>query len=174
MDGQLGALAAVFGQLGLIAVGGVITVVPEMQRQVVEVHGWMDARSFASLFALAQAAPGPNMLVVTLVGWRVAGFSGAAVASLALVLPPAVLAYVMASLWRRFRDISWLADIQAGLNAVTVGLIAAAALLLARGAAVSIGSTLLMIVATVVLTATRINPLWMLASGAALGALGLV
>ena len=171
---ELAGLAVVFAQVGLIAVGGVITVVPEIQRQVVDVHHWMDARSFGALFALAQAAPGPNMLVVTLVGWRVAGLAGALVSSLALVLPPAVLSYVVGSLWRRHRGRPLLAQVQSGLNAVTIGLIAAAAWLLAQSAAVSTGAAVLMVIATVVLTGTRLNPLWMLAAGALCGALGLI
>src|SRR5258706_13600256 len=62
-----------FSLLSLIAVGGAITVIPEMHRSVVEVHGWMSGAQFADLFALAQAAPGPNILVVSLIGWKVAG-----------------------------------------------------------------------------------------------------
>jgi chromate transporter len=70
--GSLPALAEIFSELSLLAVGGANALVPEMQRRV-EAQGWMGPAEFAALFALAQAAPGPNMLVVTLVGWRVAG-----------------------------------------------------------------------------------------------------
>ena len=61
------ALVSVFARLGLLAVGGVPSVLPEMQRQVVEVHHWVSARELAFLFALAQASPGPNMMLVTLI-----------------------------------------------------------------------------------------------------------
>jgi chromate transporter len=172
--GQLPALAAVFAQVSLVAVGGVITVIPEIQRQVVEVHGWMDARTFGTLFALAQAAPGPNMLVVTLIGWHVAGLQGAVVASLALITPPAIVSYALGSLWRRYRGAPLLADIQSGLNAVTIGLIAAAALLLAEGSSISIGAILVTIGTAAVLIFTKINPFWVLGAGALLGALGFV
>ena len=70
----------IMGQLSLVAIGGMAPVLPEMQRQVVE-HGWMTAAEFAALFALAQAAPGPNMLVSALVGLRVAGLPGAIIAT---------------------------------------------------------------------------------------------
>ena len=73
------ALALMYGQLSLLAFGGANAVIPEMQRQVVDVHHWMTAQDFAAMFALAQAAPGPNMMVVGLVGWRVAGVAGAVV-----------------------------------------------------------------------------------------------
>ncbi|MFX8957521.1 chromate transporter, partial [Acinetobacter baumannii] len=76
-------LALIFAELSLLALGGGNTILPEMQRQVVDIHHWMTAQEFGALFALAQAAPGPNMMVVPLVGWHVAGFSGVLVTSLA-------------------------------------------------------------------------------------------
>ena len=80
------ALALVFGQLSLLAIGGINTVLPEMQRQVVDIHHWMSARDFSAMYALAQAAPGPNMMVVTLIGWRVAGWPGVIVTTVAKFL----------------------------------------------------------------------------------------
>jgi chromate transporter len=100
----LADLAAVYLQLSLLAFGGANAVIPEMQRQVVEVHHWMDAREFASLYALAQAAPGPNMMVVSLVGWRVAGFWGAMVATAAIAAPSSVLTLLVSGLWYRFKN----------------------------------------------------------------------
>ena len=83
MNDTLIAIATIFSQLSLLAFGGGNTILPEMQRQVVDVHHWMSAHEFTALFALAQAAPGPNMMIVSLVGWHVAGWSGLLVASLA-------------------------------------------------------------------------------------------
>ncbi len=171
---DLVSLAAVFAKAGLVAVGGVITGIPEIQHEVVDLHHWMDARTFAGLFAIAQASPGPNMLVVTLVGWRVAGVSGALVASAALMAPPAVLAFAMGSIWRRFRGSRLLVVVQAGLTCVTVGLIAAAAALLVENTVSSVGAGFLVLVASAVTIATRLNPLWLLAAGAALGGAGLI
>lgn len=171
---DLPALAAVFGQVSLIAVGGVIAVIPEIQRQVVEQHGWMDAQAFTALFALAQAAPGPNLLLVTLVGWQVAGLAGALTATTALVLPAAILAYGTANLWRRFQGMPWLDAVQRGLNAVSLGLIAAAALLLGQAVAVSTIAVLLTVASAVVVGLGRAHPLVVLALGALLGGLGVV
>ncbi len=75
-----------FAQLSLLAFGGGNSILPEMQRQVVQVHQWMTARDFAALYALAQAAPGPNMLVSALIGQRVAGIPGALVGNWCAVL----------------------------------------------------------------------------------------
>ncbi|WP_163574374.1 chromate transporter, partial [Klebsiella pneumoniae] len=81
MTSVLIALAVIFTQLSLLAFGGGNTILPEMQRQVVDIHHWMSAREFSTMFAVAQAAPGPNMMIVTLVGWHVAGWQGVLVTS---------------------------------------------------------------------------------------------
>ena len=174
MSDRLAALAALFGQLALLAVGGVNAVVPEMQRQVVQVQGWMSARDFASLFALAQAAPGPNMLVVTLVGWRVAGMAGAAVATLSLIAPACLLTFMVAGAWHRFRAARWRVVLQAALTPVTVGLLLAAAVVLTRGAVHGVGGAAVCAATTAALLGSRMHPLWLLAAGTALGALGLL
>ena len=79
----------------------------------------MNDRAFANLYAIAQAAPGPNVLVITLIGYRAAGFAGALVATLALCLPTSVLAYFVVRVWDRFRDAHRRKAIQTGLVPVT-------------------------------------------------------
>ena len=171
---QLPALATLFAQLSLVAVGGGNTILPEMQRQVVSGHGWMTGQEFAALYALAQAAPGPNMLVSTLIGWRVAGLPGALVATGSLCAPSSVLTYFVSGAWHRFREARWRRVLQAGLVPVTVGLIMSGAALLTEATSRNWRFAALTGVATLVLLATRLNPLAVLASGAALGVLGLL
>ncbi len=91
MGAVLLTLAIIFTQLSLIAFGGGNTILPEMQRQVVDIHHWMTAQEFSALFAMAQAAPGPNMMIVPLVGWHVAGLSGLLVTSTAKFLPSSLI-----------------------------------------------------------------------------------
>jgi chromate transporter len=174
MTGTLGALAAIFAQLSLLAFGGGNTILPEMQRQVTVVHPWLTPQEFAALFALAQAAPGPNMLISTLIGWRVAGLAGALTATGALTAPSSLLTYFTASLWNRFRDKPWRRTVQLGLMPVTAGLVMAGAVVLAQATAVNWQTAVLTGVATALFLATRLNPLWVLAAAAALGALGLL
>ncbi|PHK94203.1 chromate transporter [Pseudoroseomonas rhizosphaerae] len=172
MTGTLVALAVIFTQLSLLAFGGGNTILPEMQRQVVEVHRWMSAQEFSALFALAQAAPGPNMMVVPLVGWHVAGLPGLLVSALAKFGPSSVLTGVVVGLWRRFRERPWRRAAQAGLVPLTVGLVAASALLIGGITAHSLG--LLGILAGVagLSLLTRLHPLWLLAAGAVAGLAG--
>lgn len=171
---DLAALASLFAQLSLIAIGGVNTVLPEMQRQVVDVHHWMSDGEFVALYGLAQAAPGPNMLVSTLIGYRVAGIAGGLTATAALVGPPVVLAFATGKLWHRFRDRPWRRIVQAGLTPVTAGLVMSAAILLCLTIATTPQAVALSLATAAVLFSRRVHPLWMLGLGAALGVLGLL
>jgi len=173
-DSPLAQLAIDFAIISLIAVGGVNGVLPEMQRTVVEVHGWMDASMFADLYALAQAAPGPNLLVVSLIGWKVAGFAGAAVATAAVVIPSSVLTYAVAAAWQRFRDAHWRRAIQRGLAPVTVGLTLSGAYLITQAADESAAAYALTAFTTLVVLNTRLNPVWLIVLGAVLGLAGVV
>jgi chromate transporter len=86
------ALAWRFAALSLIAVGGANALVPAIHAQAVDATHWLTPIAFTESIALAQAAPGPNLLLVPLVGWHVAGVSGAFVALLAFVIPSSILA----------------------------------------------------------------------------------
>lgn len=170
----LPALAALFGELSLLAVGGGNTILPEMQRQVVDVHGWMTPQEFAAMYALAQAAPGPNMLVSTLIGWRVAGLPGALVATVSLCAPSSLLTFGVSGAWERFRQAPWRRVVQAGLTPVTVGLVMAGAAFLAQATSAGWRHGVLTAAAAAILLFTRLNPLVPLALGGLLGALGLL
>jgi chromate transporter len=174
MNGALAQLAIDFSLLSLITVGGVVTVLPEMHRNVVEVHGWMSGAEFAQLFALAQAAPGPNILVVSLIGWKVAGLAGAVVATGAVCAPSSILTYVVSRIWHRFRGNRWRDLIEDGLVPMTVGLMLAGGYLLTLAADHSaLGFAITCVTAGTVL-ATRIHPLWLLGAGGLLGLAGWV
>jgi chromate transporter len=170
----LSALFFSFAFLSLFTIGGVNAALPEIQRQVVHVHGWMTDQRFADLFAIAQAAPGPNIIVVTLIGWEIAGIAGALVTTFAMFVPTSVVAYIVGHFWHRFRQARWRIVIQAGVTPITVGLVAATAYLLGRAVDTSVVAVLITAASAVALTLTRIHPLVFLALGAALGAAGFV
>ncbi|HME26750.1 MAG TPA: chromate transporter [Acetobacteraceae bacterium] len=170
----LGSPAAVFTQLWLLAFGGTNSVLPEMQHQVVELHPWLTASEFAALFALAQPAPGPNMLVVTLIGWRVAALPGALVTTLGVAGPSSVLTFIGSGLWYRFRDARWRRQVQAGLMPVTAGLVMASAAMLIRTTSTESGTASITIAATVLFLFSRLHPLLVLGAAAAMGATGLL
>jgi len=169
--GDIGWLALVFAQMSLLAVGGVSSVLPEMHRLVVDQHHWVGSSEFAALFALAQAAPGPNMLVATLVGWRVAGLPGALAATLGMIGPSGLLTWFTASAWHRFRERPWRRQVQAGLVPVTVGAVMARATLLVASTSTGILASCTTLAVAVAIVATRLHPVLLLTGGAVAGML---
>jgi chromate transporter len=173
--GILTTLALQCAMLSLLAFGGGInTVVPELQRQAVDVHHWMDAQTFSDLFAIAQASPGPNMLIVCLVGLKAAGIAGALVATLAACAPTCLLTFVMSGFWEQIRSSPWRPIVQGGVAPVAVGLITASAFLLSKSADHAPGLILVTIATAAFCYFTKRNPLWALAAAALLGLTGLV
>ena len=166
-------LAVVFAQLSLLAFGGANSILPDLQRQIVG-HGWMNGHEFAALFALAQAAPGPNMMVVSLIGWRVAGLQGALVSTLAIAGPTSILTYLTAGLWFEWRDKPVRKAIQAGLLPVTIGLVMASAALITKSTTLDWQTGAITLGVAAAAYFTKWHPLLVLAAAAALGAIGFV
>lgn len=167
-------LALQFLLLSLLSFGGANAIIPEIHLRVVEIEHWLTEADFAQMFALSQAAPGPNVLIVSLVGWKVAGVAGALVAMSAMCVPSSVLTYYVARAWDRFRDAPLRIAIQRALAPVTVGLILASGYVLTRTGGDAWPAYAITGATLVVLLTTRLHPLWLLAAGAALGAFGLV
>jgi chromate transporter len=162
-------LAGLFAKLSLLAVGGANSTLPEIAQQVVEQRHWMSATQFSQLFAIANSAPGPNMLIATLVGAHVAGIAGGIVASLAMILPAGLLVMGVSRIWDRFREQRWRRVLQAAILPITAGLILAAGFVLARAADRSLFLAAVTISAAFLIFRTRLHPLWVLAGGAVLG-----
>jgi chromate transporter len=173
MTSLLVSLATIFAQLSLLAFGGGNTILPEMQRQVVDVHHWMTAQDFSALFGLSQAAPGPNLMIVTLIGWHVAGAAGALVVTLAKFGPSSILTGLALYVWKRFKDSPWRRAVQAGLVPMTVGLVAASASLITRASVHNWTLGVVTAIGAVVMLKSRVHPLWILAAGALVGLSGL-
>jgi chromate transporter len=160
--------------LSLIAVGGVTTIIPEVHRIVVDVHHWVSDAEFTQLFVIARAAPGPNMLLVTLIGWKVGGLPGALVATAAMCLPSCTLSYFAVRVWQRFRGARWREAVEAGLAPITIGLVLATGWLVARGAQAGWMAYAVTAASAVLVLFTRVHPLWLLTGAGVRGLLGLV
>jgi chromate transporter len=165
-------LVPTFVGISLVAFGGANAVVPEMHRQAVELKQWMSDAQFADLFAIAQAAPGPNVMISTLIGWKVAGVAGALAATLAMCGPTCIIAYFAAGFWERSREARWRAAAGAGLAPLTVGLVAASAWLLSHAADRDWRLAAVTVATGVAGFYSKLNPLWFLAAAAALGLSG--
>lgn len=175
---DLAGLFLHFLTLSLLSIGGAITTVPEMHRYIVDKMGWLSDTQFTASIALAQAAPGPNILFVAVLGYNVAGLSGAAASMAGIMLPSTVLTLTATRWARANREHVGVRAFSAGMMPLTLGLIIATGWLLAlpflRVEAHRWG-TLALIAVTVLLTLkTRLGLVWMVLAGGVLGALGLV
>jgi chromate transporter len=170
--GTLTTLAGYFALMSLFAIGGANSAVPEMQRVAVEVERWMTDRQFTDIFAIAQVTPGPNVIIVTLIGYHVAGLVGALVATLAMCGPTCIFAFYIGHVWERFKDAPWRAAIQAGLLPISIGLIAASAFVVASVASHNFVAVAVTLVTAIVTYTTRLNPLWIFSAAALLGLAG--
>ena len=167
-----------FLTLSLLSIGGAITTVPEMHRFLVDKTGWLTDTGFTSSIALAQAAPGPNILFVAVLGWNVAGLAGAGAAMAGIMLPSTVLTLTATRWARNNREHIGVRAFSAGMMPLTLGLIIATGWLLALPflrVEEHRWGTLALIAVTVALTLkTRLGLVWMVLAGGVLGALGLV
>jgi chromate transporter len=167
-------LAMTFGVMSLFAVGGANSAIPEMHRVAVDVHHWLTDKEFADVFAIAQLSPGPNVLIVTLIGYAVAGISGALVATLAMCVPTAVLAFYVSRFLRQRSHSRWPAIIQAALVPLSIGLMGASGLILALTSDRTWAAALVTAGAAILASTTRLNPLWLLLAGGVWGFAGVL
>lgn len=158
-------LARVFAIISLVSVGGANAVLPEIRRQVVDVQGWMSNATFAGVFAISHAAPGPNIIMVSLIGWQLAGISGLLVATLAIMLPSCTLAFLVARGIARWSDQQWIGQVKDGLVPVALGLILASGVSMMRVADRDVLTLLISLTTAAFVVVSRRNPLWALAIG---------
>jgi chromate transporter len=160
--------------MSLFAVGGGNAALPEMHRVAVDVQHWLTDKQFADVFAISQLSPGPNVLIVTLIGYTVAGVSGALVATLAMCLPTALMAYGVSRILTKSSHSRWPAIIQSALVPLSIGLMGASGFILARASDHTWVAALVTIGAAVLAATTKLNPFWMLLAGGCLGFTGLI
>ena len=160
-----------FASLSLVAIGGANVLAPEMHRQLVDNRQLMDEATFSQLLALAQAAPGPNILSGSIMGYWIGGVPGLLGATLGLLGPTALLAWLIAGLTKRLAYAPWLKPAQAGLVPTALGLIGASGLVMAQAAASFPLAPVITLAATLFVWLAPQSPLWVLAVGAVLGLL---
>lgn len=171
--------------LSLMSVGGAISTTGEMHRYLVEQHGWMTQQQFADAIAIAQAAPGPNVLFVALLGWtvglnagsHVAAVLGVLVTMVGIMLPSSVLMLLATDWGHRYRERRAVRAFKQGMAPLVIGMLISTGIVLAGANGDSTTDWPLYLVsagAALVLWRTRIHLLWLLGAGAALGASGLL
>ena len=174
-----------YAMLSLLSIGGMITTASEMHRFLVDQKHWLIDAQFNASIALAQAAPGPNVLFVAVLGWNVGmnagGYStavfGMAITMIGALLPSTLLTYFVSRWGHRNRELPAVRAFKQGMGPIVISLLIASGWILASGhsnLAEDWPLWLLSAVTVLVMTMTRIHLLWLLGIGALMGALGIV
>lgn len=170
---QLPSLIRVFAYLSLLTVGGGMAAFPELKVLTVQVHHWLTFPQLIHLYSLGQMAPGPNMMMIVSVGEWVAGPVGAVVVLIAFFGPTAVLALLIGRLWKRLELWPWRDSIQKGLAPVSIGLLVAGCLTMAKGALTGWTTGIIAASVLMILLASKMNPALLILGGAVFGILAL-
>ncbi len=187
------ALFTHFATLSLLAVGGAITTAPDMHRYLVNDQQWLTEAQFTSSIALAQAAPGPNVMFVALMGWNVGlnaggglgagwvgwvyAFAGVFIAMFGIMLPSSTLTYMAARWGHQNRELRAVRAFKQGMAPIVIALLIATGWLLIAGhnqLAKDWPLWLLALTSMILVWKTKTHLLWILGAGALLGAFGLV
>lgn len=163
-----------FFLVAFVSFGGASAVIPELYRIVVTEHVWMTARTFTELFAIAQAAPGPNVLIVTLIGQQVSGWQGAFFATLGMCLPMSLLVGLLFKHWDKLQHWRGRAAIQLGVAPLAVGLVLASGTMIGLSAEPGLIGTFVVVLTVILSLKTKFHPLWLILLGALLGLTGLL
>jgi chromate transporter len=172
------AAAALIGHLAVLSAvsfGGIPAALPDLHDYLVTAHGWISDRDFANCFAVVQAIPGPNMiLMMSFIGWKIGGMPVAIASAVATFAPSCTIAYTTFRFWDRFRDAAWQRRARLGLAPVTIGLAVAGGYVMALAGAAGWTGIAVTAAAAAALLWTRVNPLWLIAAAGVLGGCGLV
>jgi chromate transporter len=175
-------IAAMFATLSLLSIGGGNAVLPEMHMNAVNGHHWLTNSQFADVFSISQAAPGPSILIVTLVGYA-AGLSvggvpgailGGIIATVSMITPAATLVYVLTLFWQKAQKSRLRHAVEKGFAPLTVGLILASSLVMSRAADHDWRAYTLTAICTVIFIFTKLNPLIVVLAAGLVGYLGFV
>ena len=171
--------------LSLLSIGGGITTAPDMHRYLVDDKGWLTDPQFTASISLAQAAPGPNILFVALMGWNVGinaggiatGLLGVLITMTGILLPSTTLTYIASQWGHKNRELRWVRAFKQGMAPIVVALLLATGWILAgadKDPATTWPLWMVTIVAAILVWRTKIHLLWLLGAGAVLGWFGVV
>jgi chromate transporter len=173
-DADFPGLGLHFALLSLMAIGGVSSILPGMQRYLVDVNHWLSSTQFANAYALGQAAPGPNMIFVALLGLQIGGLAGAIVTTLAVVCPPVLLTLAVTRMSANNPDSRLGRAVRGGLGPIAIGLTLSSGWILAQSADHDWRRALLTLATVLLMLRTRFNPVWLILVGAIAGMSGIL
>lgn len=166
---QIPALVRVFAYLSLLTVGGGMAAFPELKILTVEVHKWLTFPQLIHLYSVGQMAPGPNMMMIVAIGQWAGGLLGALAVLIAFFGPTALLAFVVARLWKKLEKWPWRTSIQQGLAPVSIGLLLAGCFTMAKGSIFGVETAAIAVAVLLILLKYKVNPALLVAAGAIIG-----
>jgi len=174
---KLVTLVNVFALLSILAVGGGTAVLPQMKHEAVTQHHWVTAEQFADIYSLGQLAPGPNMNMVAIIGYKIAGVGGAMLVLIAFYLPSCTLAFAVGKVWDHFEGSPWRDAVQRGMAPITIGLMLSGVYAIGRTATFNLDHSarhnLITVAISVLVTLTlllrHVNPALLILVGGAVG-----
>ena len=155
--------------LSLLTVGGGMAAFPEMKTLTVDVHKWLTFSQLIHFYSVGQMAPGPNMMMIVCIGQWAGGWLGALVTVIAFFGPTALLAFVVARLWKRLETWRWRTSIQQGLAPVSIGLLLAGCFTIAKGAINRLDTAAIAVATLRILLRYKINPALLVLAGGIVG-----
>ncbi|MBU3593858.1 chromate transporter [Polynucleobacter sp. 71A-WALBACH] len=165
-------LALSFALLSILAVGGGTAVLPEMQSLLAHQFA-IDHTQFVHIYSIGQLAPGPNMLMVLVIGYKLAGLIGAGVVLLSFFLPSSVLCFYIGRLWNRFGESPWRRAIQNALEPISLGLMASGVYAVGKASIVSPITLVLALITFYLILKTKLNPVFLILGSGVIGALAM-
>ena len=174
---KLVSLVNVFALLSLLAVGGGTAVLPQMKHDVVVTHRWLSAEQFTDIYSLGQLSPGPNMNMVTVIGYHVSGIPGAILVLLAFYLPSCTLVFAVGKFWDHFEGSPWRDSVQRGMAPITIGLMMSGAYAIGRTATINFDHSMrhnlitvaITMLVTLILLMRHVNMALLILAGGAVG-----
>lgn len=166
------ALVFILTPLSLLSFGGGASILAPLHSATVEHYGWLTQREYVDYFAISRASPGPGAMMVTLIGWKVAGWTGALTATIAMFLPSSLLCYRVAKVWNRHRGTTLHTALERGLVPIGTGLAISGAIMIQRTSETgALGWVVTLAAAAVVVHTRSVHPLLVLGGGGAFFAL---
>ncbi len=159
-----------FLKIGAFSFGGGYAMLPLIEREIIEVHGWLNPHEFIDILAIAQMTPGPIALnSATFLGYKVSGVLGSVIATIAVVTPSVIIILIMAHFFNKFKESKYVAWIFSGIRPVVLGLIASAAVNVGRGAFIDIKSVMIASAIFYLITFKKLHPILGIVASAVMG-----
>ncbi len=162
-------LVETFALLSILSIGGANATLPEIHRQVVVLHHWMSDATFAQVVTIGQTAPGPNVMVASIIGWQLAGITGLLVVTLSMVVPSSGIAVAVGRFVARHEEGANVSLVRRALAPVALGFMLASSVVMTRATWQGVGTLVVVAVVAAMVVLTRLSPLWGIAGGAIVG-----